>query len=207
MHVKPAVRNVGAACDRPSLGQDGGVTAEAWTQQLEAWHDFYVILGAAAAQLTGLMFVVVSLRTPPTVRRSPGSVRAFLTPTVVFFATIVLVSATMTMPPLPRPVLGGLLVCGGVCALTYMAITRVHRRWRESRLDRSDWFWYAGLPFSSYVLLVGAGVGVLERLEVSLHVVGATMLLLLINGIRNAWDLVIWLTRGPAELTEPTASS
>jgi hypothetical protein len=188
------------------LRQDGGVTAEAWAQQLEAWHDFYVILGAAAAQLTGLMFVVVSLRTPPTVRRSPGSVRAFLTPTVVFFATILLVSAAITMPPLPRPVLGGLLVCGGVCALSYMAITRVHRRWRESNLDRMDWFWYAGLPFSSYVLLAAAGVGVLQRFEAALYVVAVSMLLLLINGIRNAWDLVIWLTRGPMESSEQPAA-
>jgi hypothetical protein len=34
---------------------------EPWLKQLEAWHDFYVVVGGAAAGLTGLMFVVVSL--------------------------------------------------------------------------------------------------------------------------------------------------
>ena len=34
---------------------------KAWLEQLEGWHDFYVIVGSAAAGLTGLMFVVVSL--------------------------------------------------------------------------------------------------------------------------------------------------
>jgi hypothetical protein len=174
------------------------VTAEAWAQQLEAWHDFYVILGSAAAGLTGLMFVVVSLRQGPAVPRSTAAVRAFLTPTVVFFTTIVLVSATMTVPPLPEPVLGGLLAAGGVGALVYMAITRVHSLWRESNLDRPDWFWYAGLPMLGYGLLTAAGIGLLARVGAALYLVGATMLLLLVNGIRNAWDLVIWTTRQPS---------
>jgi hypothetical protein len=171
------------------------VTAEAWVRQLEAWHDFYVILGSAAAGLTGLMFVVVSLRQAPAVPRSAAAVRAFLAPTVVFFTTILIVSATMTVPPLPEPVLGGLLAAGGVGALVYMAITRVHSLWRESNLDRPDWFWYAGLPILAYTLLAAAGICLLARLDPALYLVGATMLLLLVNGIRNAWDLVIWMTR------------
>jgi hypothetical protein len=32
---------------------------ELWLKQVEAWHDFYVVVGGAAAGLTGLMFVVV----------------------------------------------------------------------------------------------------------------------------------------------------
>ncbi len=58
---------------------------EAWAQQVEAWHDFYVIVGGAAAGLTGLMFIVVSLG--GTVRRAAPGVRAFVTPTVVFFSS------------------------------------------------------------------------------------------------------------------------
>lgn len=166
-------------------------------QQLEAWHDFYVILGSAAGGLTGLMFVVVSLRSGPTVPRSTAAVRAFLTPTVVFFTTIVIVSATMTIPPLPRPILGGLLAAGGVAALVYMAITRVHSQWRQSNLDRPDWFWYAGLPILGYVLLTSAGVGLLAHVDGALYLVGATMILFLVVGIRNAWDLVLWITGHP----------
>jgi len=166
-------------------------------QQIEAWHDFYVILGSAAAGLTGLMFVVVSLRSGPTVRRSTAAARAFLTPTVVFFTTIVIVSATMTMPPLPRPILGARLAAGGVAALVYMAITRVHSQWRKSNLDRPDWFWYAGLPILGYVLLTSAGVGLLAHVDGALYLVGATMILFLVVGIRNAWDLVLWITAQP----------
>jgi hypothetical protein len=37
------------------------ILIESWTEQLHAWGEFYVIVGTAAAALTGLMFVVVSL--------------------------------------------------------------------------------------------------------------------------------------------------
>src|SRR5882672_11368660 len=30
-------------------------------KQLEAWHDFYLVVGTGAAALTGLLFVIVSL--------------------------------------------------------------------------------------------------------------------------------------------------
>lgn len=39
--------------------------SDTWVQQIEAWHDFYVIVGSAAAGLTGLMFVVVGGCSPP----------------------------------------------------------------------------------------------------------------------------------------------
>ena len=58
---------------------------KAWLEQLEGWHDFYVIVGSAAAGLTGLMFVVVSLGPKVISGRGSAGVRGFVTPTVVFF--------------------------------------------------------------------------------------------------------------------------
>ncbi len=65
---------------------------------LSAWHDFYVIVGAAAAGLTGLMFVVVSIALGVTATRGAPGVRSFVTPTVVFFATDLLIAAIMSIP-------------------------------------------------------------------------------------------------------------
>jgi len=30
---------------------------EAWTHQLETWHEFYLLIGTAGVTLTGLLFV------------------------------------------------------------------------------------------------------------------------------------------------------
>ena len=35
--------------------------SDAFVQHLDAWHEFYLVVGGAAAALTGLMFVVVSI--------------------------------------------------------------------------------------------------------------------------------------------------
>jgi len=178
---------------------------DTWVRQLEAWHDFYVIVGAAAAQLMGLMFVVVSLSTNVGVPRSGAAVRAFLSPTVVFFATIVLVAAAITVPPLPPLALGVLLAAGGAGGVTYMVATRGHQMWRESRLDRLDWWWYVGLPFAAYLALAGAGAAVLNAARLGLHLVAAAVVTFLIVGIRNAWDLVLFMTRQPPGSARDTA--
>ncbi len=50
---------------------------EAVLSPLATWQNFYVIIGSAAATLTGLMFVVMTLRVRG--RRSSGALGAFAT--------------------------------------------------------------------------------------------------------------------------------
>src|SRR5690242_18223746 len=101
-----------------------------WAQQIEAWHDFYVIIGGAAAGLTGLMFIVVSLGPSGTVRRAAPGIRAFVTPTVVFFSSVVVVAAVMAMPTLPVAALATGLAVGGIGGVVYMIVIRGHQMWR-----------------------------------------------------------------------------
>jgi hypothetical protein len=162
---------------------------------MEAWHDFYVITGSAAAGLTGLMFVVVSLSPGKVADRTATGVRAFVTPTVVYFATVLIVSAVMTIPTLTPTSLAGWLAFGSAGEVIYLISLRGHKMWRESKLDRLDWLWYIGLPILSYVLILAAAIGIWVRAALALDVLGGTMILLLIVGIRNAWDLVIWMSQ------------
>src|SRR5262249_16865942 len=71
---------------------------ESWPEQIVAWHDFYVIVGSAGAGLTGLMFVVVSLGQRTFAESRDTGVRAFVTPTVVFFTSVLVIAAAMTVP-------------------------------------------------------------------------------------------------------------
>jgi hypothetical protein len=168
---------------------------ETWPQQLHAWHDFYVIVGTSAAGLTGLMFVVASLSTQAIVARRADGVRAFVTPTVLFFATVLVVAAIMTIPLISATILVIVLALGSVGAVSYLFVIRGHKVWRQSKLDGRDWLWYVGLPILSYVLILAAAVCIWLRTTVGLEILGGTTILLIVIGIRNAWDLVLWMQR------------
>src|ERR1700740_3009550 len=82
-----------------ALTSKGGSTMqEAGVSSLVTWQNFYVIIGSAAATLTGLMFVVVTLIAGIPGRRSSGSIAAFGTPNVVHFCVALLVAAILSAP-------------------------------------------------------------------------------------------------------------
>jgi hypothetical protein len=166
-----------------------------WLEQVEAWHDFYVVTGGAAAGLTGLMFVVVSLGPQTISERNSAGVRGYVTPTVFFFGTVLVLSALMTAPGFSARLLGATIGAGGVCGLVYLITTRAHKTWRESKLGPLDWFWYVGLPIFNYLLIIAAAAEVWRQQKLGLEILGGVAILLLVNGIRNAWDLVIWMAQ------------
>jgi cation transporter-like permease len=77
--------------------------------------------------------------------------------------------------------------------MVYLWSTRAPRRWRENKLSVLDWIWYIALPYLAYALTLVAGIGVLHDGAQALPVVAATMIFMLVIGIRNAWDLAVWM--------------
>jgi hypothetical protein len=168
---------------------------EAWTHQLETWHDFYLLVGTAGVTLTGLLFVVVSLGPRVIAERQGHSVRAFLSPNAVYFTTTLVVSAMLMVPSLAAKAIGTLLCTGAVGSLGYLVYTRAHEHWRRNKLPFLDWIWFIGLPFAAYGLLLLSGIGVWLQVTLALHGVAVALVLLLVVGIRNAWDMVIWVSQ------------
>jgi hypothetical protein len=164
---------------------------------LEVWHDFYVVVGTGAATLTGLLFVIVSLGPHVVAGHTQTGVRAFISPTATHFTTVLVASSVMLVPGLPMALLGTLLAVGGFGGLVYTAWTGGHRRWRESKLPFLDWIWFIGLPVSCYALLLASGAAIAMSLAIGLYAVAAAMLLLIVAGIRNAWDVVLWVAQQP----------
>jgi hypothetical protein len=65
--------------------------------------------------------------------------------------------------------------------------------WKEGHLPPQDWFGYVGLPILGYALLC-AGAGLLWSYHVAgLSLVGASAIVFLVVGVRNSWDLVLWI--------------
>lgn len=154
--------------------------------------------GSSAAALTGLMFVVISVVTGQ--ERSAGTrdgVSVFSTPTVMHFASALLMSAILVAPW--DTILHAAIVAGslGLCGLAYLVtVTLRTRRLGMYKPDLEDWAFYTVLPFLSYAAIaVGAlALGYLQPW--SLFAIALGVVLLIFIGIRNAWDVVTFITIG-----------
>ena len=162
---------------------------------IEGWHEFYLLVGTSAAALTGLMFVVISISPETIAERPTAGVRAFVTPTMVFFTTALAISALMLVPHLAPAALAVLLGLASVAGIAYLLWVRGHHHWREGKLDAEDWVFFIGLPFLSYVLLLAAATAIWQGSGLGAPTLAFVTLLLLVVGIHNAWDLVIWLSQ------------
>ncbi len=169
---------------------------EAGLSLLARWQNFYVIIGAAAATLTGLMFVATTLYAGVRIEVSSAraGLEAFATPTLVHFALALLVAAILSAPWQALWQAGLLLALTGLGGVTLVVIAiRWERRQSEYHSKLADWLWYRTLPLLAYLALVVTGILLPRSPAPVLFVVGAATVLLLLIGIRNAWDSVTYL--------------
>lgn len=163
---------------------------------LSQWQNFYMIMGTAAATLTGLMFVVTTLIAGIDAHQSVlnAAVSAFNTPTVVHFGTVLLLAGILSAPWQTFSSLGLLLGLLGLGMVLYSIIVlRRLRRVPHYQTTLEDWLWYLAFPLLAYALLIVAAFVLPENPSPALYIVGSAMLLLLLIGIRNAWDMVTFL--------------
>jgi hypothetical protein len=173
---------------------------------LASWHNFYAILGTAAATLTGLMFVVITLNARDRNRGASDGLGAFGTPNVFHFEMVLLVAALLSAP---WPLLWNVDLCLGLCGLGGVAYFIIAlRRFLRLRHQSSyqpvleDWLWYIGFPLVSYIAIGVAAILLLANAALALFVIAAAALLLVFIGIHNAWDLVVFIAFGFFEQEE-----
>src|SRR5713226_158555 len=130
-------------------------------EALRLWHDFYTLIGTAAATLVGLMFVAASIGAGVFTRAHQVGIRSFVSPTVVHFS-LVLLLCLITSAPLRAPsALDALLVCLGLVGLGYCGwIWRRMRKHGLSPTDIADRFLYTLLPATGYLAVIAAGVSI-----------------------------------------------
>jgi hypothetical protein len=161
---------------------------------LKEWESFYVIVGSAAAALTGLQFVAAALIADIDAPATAGSVDAFASPTIVHFSGVLLLSAALSAPWSSLAPLAILLALAGVAGVVYaMIIARRSRRQSAYQLVFEDWLFHVVLPACAYATLTGAGYLIRITPAAGLFVVGTAVMLLLFVGIHNAWDTVTYL--------------
>ncbi len=163
---------------------------------LSNWQNFYMIIGTAAATLTGLMFVVTTLIAGIETHVSTlnAGISAFNTPTVVHFCAVLLIAGILSAPWQAFSSASLLLGLLGLGMVLYLIIVM----WRMRHIPHyptplNDWLWYMAFPLIAYIVLIVAAIALPANPALGLYIISAAMVVLLFLGIHNAWDLVTYL--------------
>ena len=176
---------------------------------LAGWDNFYVIIGSSAGGLTGLTFVVVALIRESAQGVQPAGIGTFVTPTIVHFCGVLALAAFMSLPHQNGGTLSAGLTLGGLAGVVYgcligVSMYRIGADASRYVPVREDWIWNVIMPTLVYAALVVMGALIWDRLtRQALYGVAVLALALLFIGIRNAWDLAVWVSvkRSPSNNT------
>jgi predicted neutral ceramidase superfamily lipid hydrolase len=162
------------------------------TDLLHEWRDYFAVIGGAAAALVGAMFVVVSIGIGFFNRGHATAISSFLTQTVIHLSAVIVICAFTMVPTLDWAWFGAGLVLAALVGLVYSGIVaRDVARRRE--LELVDHFWYAAVPLVGYLAVAAAAYMTLEDRPHPIEVLAFAVALLVIGGIRNSWDMIVFL--------------
>lgn len=169
--------------------------ADTTSALLTAWSNFYVMIGSSAAALTGLMFVVITLVTRmERTEDTHAGISTFSTPTVMHFATALLISAVFLAPFRSLVHAGVVVALIGLYGLAHiLGVMFRTRRLSFYTADLEDWAWYTILPFVAYAVISGGAIALATAPAQGLFILAGGVVLLIFIGIRNAWDIVTYI--------------
>jgi len=161
---------------------------------LEHWHEFYLLIGTAAAALVALLFVAASVGAGLLNMDPNGPTRTYVSPIAFHFTSAFFVSAVALVPSHTLLTLGIMVGANAIAGMIYSAyVTR--RLFTDDISDTADRFCYGILPFIAYATGIGAACLIFRRSVHAPEFLAATVMVLLIVNIRNAWDLMLSLSR------------
>jgi len=167
----------------------------------EGWDNYFVLLGTASAGLIGLLFVVITLTSNFERSRALWAAGIYMTPIAVHFAAVLTISAITMVPGLTPRVVAVLVAFMALAGLAAAARTCLGILGISKSGDPPHWsdLWGYGVgPAAAYVAIVGAAVAIWLDLAWATYALAAILLILLLLGIRNAWDLITWMApQGP----------
>lgn len=162
---------------------------------MAGWDNFYVIAGSAAAGLTGLTFLLIALARDAVGGVRPTGLNAFVTPTIVHFSGVLALAGYVSMPHHNVTSLSIGFGVGGLAGVVYggAIAVRMSRQGSAYVPVREDWIWNVILPTLAYVGFAVMAALIWKKPTEALYGVAALTLSLLLIGIRNAWDIAVWM--------------
>ena len=156
------------------------------------WHEFYVMMGTAAATLVGLLFVSLSLNSHIASGEENAGFRVLAMQAFSNFLFVLLFAVIFLIPGqrplglgLPLLGMGAIGLCSSVARLVQAKKTG---KQAESRSRVARQVAISGL---CHLALLAVAVSVLYGQTRALHWLVPVMILLIEEASRNAWDLLI----------------
>jgi len=165
-------------------------------QTIRGWQNFYMLTGAAAATLIGLLFVAISISvgTNLSFERARNSLRTFVSPILVYYVQAFVISCLAVMPLQNITIPGFVIAVPGIINI-FLALKIC---WRilvlhRDEMDLGHWIWHFLLPLLTGLLLVGIAIGFFYDMQLVATGLAIADLLCLTIGLRNTWVLTLWL--------------
>ncbi|MDB5476642.1 MAG: hypothetical protein JWP49_2153 [Phenylobacterium sp.] len=174
----------------------------------EHWDSFYLLMGGAAGSLIGLLFIVATLtkgaQDPDSALRGAS---VYLSPVVIQLGVVLAISAIAAAPGLSVQLCGLAVAACGLVGLVAAGRVMFHLKVAKSfpTAHWTDFWWYGAAVFTADLLLTASAAAIwLAAPAHAARGIAVSLVLILLLAIRNAWDLVTWITaKGPGAQPQP----
>jgi hypothetical protein len=167
---------------------------DAFAQAVTGWHDFYHVIGDAAAALMGLLFVSLSLNADLIIRKKNADLRMLAAQTFSIFLLVLMFALVVVIPNQGPQGLGFPLL--GIDAIGLFLTVRRLVQMRHSpprAWGRASLALRFAIPAVCFLTVMIVAVTVLLGKTAGLYWLVPVMILLIWDASLNAWDLLLRL--------------
>jgi hypothetical protein len=170
---------------------------------LTPWHEFYSLLGTAAAALVALLFVAASIGIGILSAARASPTRVFTSPVLFHYTYVLFVSLIALVPVNTETSLAIIVGISGAGAFAYSLVIMVRVLRSANVTDIDDRFGYGASPPAAYAAVLAAAAFIFERSLIGPPLLAGALILLLLVNIRNAWDLTLFFVQRQTERLPP----
>lgn len=174
---------------------------DTFAQAIEGWHDFYMMIGAAAPTLVGLLFVSLSLNVDVITHEANTDVRELAIQTFTSFLNVIMLAVVFLIPDQDPLALGIPLL--GISGFGLYVTVNQFLKTRRAELHswgRDDVARRFAVPILCFLAITIIAVSVMLGQSGGLYWLVPVMITLIIGASSNSWDLLM-------RLREPTTES
>ena len=172
----------------------------------QGWQNFYMLTGAAAATLMGLLFVAITVGGYIPAQRAEKYLRTFVTPALIYYFQALFTACLAVIPLQSLLFLAGAEIILGIIdiylGLHILRRIRTHHM-HDIELDADYWLWHIMLPVVVGLLLVTSAISFFLHSPYASIELAIVQLLYLSIGLHNTWTLTVWVSMRRGVLESP----